>query len=85
MQDSILFWLFLLLLMSVCTPSGKAADIGVILDLDTTLGKICRTCISMAIEDFYSKHNYTTMIAPHFRNSSSHAVAAASSGNLILA
>lgn len=33
----------------------------------------------MAIEDFYSKHDYTTMIVPHFRNSSSHAVAAASS------
>ncbi|KAL8466481.1 hypothetical protein ACS0TY_035533 [Phlomoides rotata] len=79
--------LSLLLLTSFCTALSNSfdsntakADVGVILDLDTPLGKIYRTCISMAIEDFYSKHqNYTTMIVPHFRDSRTQAIAATSS------
>ncbi|KAL1539479.1 glutamate receptor 2.7-like [Salvia divinorum] len=39
---------------------------------------VVRTCISMAIEDFYSNRNHTTMIVPHFRDSGTDAVAAAS-------
>ncbi|KAH6754774.1 hypothetical protein C2S53_020226 [Perilla frutescens var. hirtella] len=58
--------------------TAAKADIGVILDFDTTLGKVCRSCISMAIEDFYSNGNHTTMMVPHFRDSGSDAVAAAS-------
>ncbi|XP_047962186.1 glutamate receptor 2.9-like [Salvia hispanica] len=49
--------------------SAAKADVGVILDLDTPLGKVCRTCISMAVEDFYANRNHTTMIVPHFRDS----------------
>ncbi|XP_042049946.1 glutamate receptor 2.7-like [Salvia splendens] len=64
---------------SNCSNATAAkADVGVILDLDTALGKICRTCISMAIEDFYSNRDHTTMIVPHFRNSGTDAVGAAS-------
>ncbi|KAL8466480.1 hypothetical protein ACS0TY_035533 [Phlomoides rotata] len=79
--------LSLLLLTSFCSAlsnsfdsSTAKADVGVILELDTPLGKIYRTCISTAIEDFYSKHqNYTTMIVPHFRDSRTQAIAATSS------
>ncbi|XP_042019763.1 glutamate receptor 2.8-like [Salvia splendens] len=37
-----------------------------------------QTCISMAIEDFYSNRDYKTMIEPHFRDSRSDVVTAAS-------
>ncbi|KAL8458833.1 hypothetical protein ACS0TY_036368 [Phlomoides rotata] len=77
---------FLLLLISFCSaPSNSTtipakADVGVILDLETPLGKIIKTCISMSIEDFYVKHeNSSTMIVPHFRDSKSDIVAATSS------
>ncbi|KAL8466484.1 hypothetical protein ACS0TY_035535 [Phlomoides rotata] len=77
---------FLLLLVSFCSaPSNSTtvpakADVGVILDLETPVGKIIKTCISMSIEDFYTKHeNYSTMIVPHFRDSRSDIVAATSS------
>lgn len=59
------------------------ADVGVILDLNTTLGKISQICISMAIEDFYSDGlNRTTIMVPHFRDSRGDVVSAASTGNL---
>ncbi|KAL6561292.1 hypothetical protein OROMI_016893 [Orobanche minor] len=85
------FWLLLLPLMSSCisplnnfNTTAAKADVGVILDLDMTLGKICRTCISMAIEDFYSNRDYSTMIVPHFRGSSSDVVVAASAAISLL-
>ncbi|KAH6793347.1 hypothetical protein C2S52_003824 [Perilla frutescens var. hirtella] len=85
MQNPQLFWLLLLLLMRFCVAPLKGfnataakADVGVILDYDTTVGKICKTCIFMAIEDFYSNRNHNTMIVPHFRDSSNDVVAAAS-------
>ncbi|KAH6821820.1 hypothetical protein C2S53_008425 [Perilla frutescens var. hirtella] len=56
----------------------RKADVGVILDLQTSVGKIYKSCISMAIEDFYSKNSYNTMIVPHFRDSRTDVVAAAS-------
>ncbi|KAL8466511.1 hypothetical protein ACS0TY_035553 [Phlomoides rotata] len=79
-------WLFFLLLISLCSAPlqgfnarATKADVRVILDLETTIGKIFKTCISMAIEDFYSKHgNYSTMIVPHFRDARTDAVASAS-------
>ena len=46
------------------TTAAKA-DVGIILDLQTPLGKMFKTCISMAFEDFYSKNTYKTMIVPH--------------------
>ncbi|GJR81076.1 reverse transcriptase domain-containing protein [Tanacetum coccineum] len=53
--------------------------IGVILDTETSLGKMSRSCISMALGDFYKKHdNYTTRIVPHFRDSKQDNVEAAS-------
>ncbi|KAG6395592.1 hypothetical protein SASPL_141715 [Salvia splendens] len=85
MQNQCFFWLHMLLFMCFCVgPSSgfnataAKANVGVVLDLDTTLGKICKTCISMAIEDFYSNLDYNTMIEPHFRDSRSDVVIAAS-------
>lgn len=86
------FIVFLLLILtSFCsgpsigsnvTTAAAKADVGVILDLETTTGKIFKTCISMAIQDFYSTHkNYSTMIVPHFRDSRTDVVASTSSGN----
>ncbi|XP_047961488.1 glutamate receptor 2.3-like [Salvia hispanica] len=77
--------IFTLIFMSFCVvqlncrnATAVKADIGAILDLHTTLGKICRSCISMAIEDFYSNRDHTAMIVPHFRDSGTDAFAAAS-------
>ncbi|KAH6773305.1 hypothetical protein C2S51_011709 [Perilla frutescens var. frutescens] len=85
MKNPQFFWLLLLLLMRLCVAplngfngTSAEADVGVILDFGQTVGRICKTCISMAIEDFYSNRNYSTMIVPHFRDSSSDVVAAAS-------
>ncbi|XP_042024469.1 glutamate receptor 2.7-like [Salvia splendens] len=59
-------------------PTAVKVDVGVILDLDTTLGKILKSCITMAIVDFYSNRSYNTMIVPHFRDSKTDVVAATS-------
>ena len=41
--------------------SRTVFDHGVVLDLRTPLGKMCESCISMALADFYTAHtNYTT-------------------------
>ncbi|XP_076930503.1 glutamate receptor 2.7-like [Bidens hawaiensis] len=54
-------------------------EIGVILDMDTSIGKISNTCISMALHDFYQKHySYTTVIRPHFKDSKQDNIEAAS-------
>lgn len=80
MQILKLCLLHLLLLQSFDFIQSAKVDVGVILDLETSLGKIFKSCICMAIEDFYSKNSYNTIIVPHFRNSSSDVVAAASAG-----
>ena len=76
MKNPHFLWFLMLLFMSFYVSqstgfnsSAAKADVGVILDLDTPLGKVCRTCISMAVEDFYANRNHTTMIVPHFRDS----------------
>uniref|UniRef100_A0A5B7BTY4 Glutamate receptor n=1 Tax=Davidia involucrata TaxID=16924 RepID=A0A5B7BTY4_DAVIN len=56
-------------------------DVGLILDLDTTVGKMSQTCMSMALADFYANqynYNYTTRIVLHTRDSNSDIVDAAS-------
>ncbi|KAJ4746152.1 Glutamate receptor [Rhynchospora pubera] len=38
-------------------------DVGVILDLNTLIGKMAQTSIAMAVEDFYEVHsNYSTRL-----------------------
>ncbi|KAH7859167.1 hypothetical protein Vadar_032432 [Vaccinium darrowii] len=57
-------------------------DVGLILDFDDDFGKMIRTCICMALEDFYASHgrNYTTKIALHPRDSKSDVAEAVSAG-----
>ncbi|KAI3492328.1 hypothetical protein L1887_43258 [Cichorium endivia] len=53
--------------------------VGVILDMDSSLGKSIRISMLMAIEDFYKDtNNSTTIIIPHFRDSKYSNVDAAS-------
>ncbi|KAL2534714.1 Glutamate receptor 2.7 [Abeliophyllum distichum] len=62
MQNPRFFGLYLFLfIMSFCiapldgeNATAVKVDVGIILDLDTNVGKISRTCMSMAIEDFYA-------------------------------
>ncbi|XP_044948368.1 glutamate receptor 2.8-like [Hordeum vulgare subsp. vulgare] len=53
--------------------------VGGILDLETMVGKIARTSISLAMEDFYAVHqNYSTKLVLHIRDSMRDDVRAAS-------
>lgn len=55
--------------------------VGGILDLETMVGKIARTSISLAMEDFYAVHqNYSTKLVLHIRDSMRDDVRAASQG-----
>uniref|UniRef100_A0A1D1Y7C4 Glutamate receptor n=1 Tax=Anthurium amnicola TaxID=1678845 RepID=A0A1D1Y7C4_9ARAE len=64
---------------SSSSPGGTGwIPVGVILDTGTLVGKICRTSISMAVEDFYAEHaNYTTRLVPHTRDGNADVVGAA--------
>ena len=56
-------------------------NVGVILDLQSLVGKMARTSILMAMEDFYVVHgNYTTKIVLQIRDSNADNVQAASEG-----
>ncbi|RWR75367.1 Ionotropic glutamate receptor [Cinnamomum micranthum f. kanehirae] len=58
-------------------------DVGVVLDMESPLGKMSNICISMALEDFYTTHNnYTTELILHWRDSKQDIVDAASMGNI---
>ncbi|KAE9454200.1 hypothetical protein C3L33_13880, partial [Rhododendron williamsianum] len=86
-------WLLLLLVMSCCyynivqllgAQNARTGlievDVGLILDLDNIVGKMSRTCIYMALDDFYALHdqNHTTRIVLHTIDSKSDVVEAAS-------
>ncbi|XP_042027299.1 glutamate receptor 2.3-like [Salvia splendens] len=77
--------MIMIMIMIICVDQSDGynataakADVGIILDLNQTVGKILKTCISMAIDDFYSKQSFNTMIVPHFRDASNSSAAAAS-------
>nr|DAD45633.1 TPA_asm: hypothetical protein HUJ06_003863 [Nelumbo nucifera] len=53
--------------------------VGVVLDLNSTVGEMARVCIDMALSEFYAVHtNYRTKVVLHTRNSKGDAVNAAS-------
>ncbi|CAL2276590.1 unnamed protein product [Prunus armeniaca] len=53
-------------------------NVGVVLDLETRLGKMGMSCIDMALSDFYSSHGYySTRLILHTRDSMSDVVVAA--------
>jgi ionotropic glutamate receptor len=55
--------------------------IGVVLDLNSTVGEMAESCISMAVSDFYALNvDFKTRLALSTRDSSSDVVAATSSG-----
>ena len=59
--------------------------VGVVLDMDTWLGKMGLSCISMALSDFYASHgHYKTRLVPEIRNSKRDVVGAAAAGTLSL-
>ncbi|GLU01189.1 hypothetical protein SLE2022_185110 [Rubroshorea leprosula] len=55
--------------------------VGVVLDMDTWVGKLGLSCINMALRDFYSYHsNYTTRLVLNIRDSKGDVVGAAAAG-----
>ncbi|KAK3411174.1 hypothetical protein EUGRSUZ_J03149, partial [Eucalyptus grandis] len=59
--------------------TARKIDVGVILDMDTYVGKMSKTCLEMAIHDFYTaRENYTTRLVLRTRNSAGDAVVATS-------
>ncbi|KAH7867348.1 hypothetical protein Vadar_032294 [Vaccinium darrowii] len=59
----------------------EAVDVGVILDADNIVGKVSQTCISMALEDFYTlnhQNHSATRIILHTRDSKGDDLEAAS-------
>ncbi|KAH7523910.1 hypothetical protein FEM48_Zijuj06G0062200 [Ziziphus jujuba var. spinosa] len=58
--------------------------VGVILNLDTWIGKMRFSCFNMALSDFYASHSYyKTRLLLHTRNSNGDGVAAAVAGYLL--
>jgi glutamate receptor, ionotropic, plant len=82
MVNHMLVFVLVMSLMWISTVNGKTkteVGVGVILNIETSIGKMSRSCISMALRDFYREHdNYTTMIVPHFRDFKENDVEAAS-------
>ncbi|KAL3528514.1 hypothetical protein ACH5RR_007836 [Cinchona calisaya] len=80
---NILFVFLIINWLCVVQLSGQNVtnvDLGIILEMDTLLGKITKTSMLMALEDFYGANtqNYTRKIVPHIRDSNSDAIQAAS-------
>ncbi|KAF8021689.1 hypothetical protein BT93_G1977 [Corymbia citriodora subsp. variegata] len=77
-----LLYILIGLLMTPSTCQNLTAttiDVGVILDMNTYVGKMSKTCLEMAVGDFYSAHNdYTTRLVLHMRDAKSDAVVATS-------
>ena len=56
-------------------------QVGVVLDLDSLVGQVGLSCLSMALSDFYSIHNnFTTRLVIHVRDSKGQVIDAAASG-----
>ncbi|KAJ4958247.1 hypothetical protein NE237_025358 [Protea cynaroides] len=84
------FFLLFLLLTSFHTSFTEAQEysspnnpglfhVGVVLDLDSVVGKVAQRCISMALSDYYAVHpNYNSKIVLHVRDSRGDAINAAS-------
>ncbi|KAM7253936.1 hypothetical protein ACFE04_031618 [Oxalis oulophora] len=83
MKDIVRTFIFFLVILylpirSNCEEVKKNIDVGVILDMNTSIGKMSNDCLSMGLTDFYSSHEYTTKIILHLRDSGSDIVDAAS-------
>ncbi|KZV26724.1 glutamate receptor 2.8-like [Dorcoceras hygrometricum] len=84
-MDSLLFPFLVALVMlpfraaqSSSNDSTVDFHVGIILDLNSSVGRVGRSCISMAFSDFYSVHkDYKTRLVLHFRDSNESVVDAA--------
>jgi ionotropic glutamate receptor len=66
---------------SVTERKAEEFHVGVVLDLGTTVAKVARTSMSLAVEDFNAVHpSYTTRLVLHVRDSMGDDVQAASAG-----
>lgn len=58
-------------------------NVGVVLDFNTSLGKMGLSCISMALSEFYASHGeYKTRLVLKTRDSRGDVVAAAAAGTV---
>ncbi|KAJ3676309.1 hypothetical protein LUZ60_003721 [Juncus effusus] len=82
--SSPLHFLFLLVFHQIIIVGAQNATpasvpVGVVLDLNSVAGKMSKTSIAMAIEDFYAiNENFNTRVVLEYRDSMSDAVTAAS-------
>lgn len=77
----VLALMMMMLISNGETQGTREIGVGVILDMDSHVGKSIRISILMAIKDFYRDTNHsTTIIAPHFRDSKHDNVEASSAG-----
>ncbi|KAF5199265.1 Glutamate receptor 2.2 [Thalictrum thalictroides] len=68
-QMAICILVLSLLITSTRSTSPTSFPVGVILDLGTATGKLCNSCIAMAVSDFYAVHgHYGTRLMLHTRN-----------------
>ncbi|KAI4356970.1 hypothetical protein L6164_000947 [Bauhinia variegata] len=66
-------------LFILSTLAVELIPIGVVLDLNSSVGTVTQSCISMALLDFYERHpNYRTKFDPRIRDSENDVVTAAS-------
>ncbi|EOY29259.1 Glutamate receptor, putative [Theobroma cacao] len=74
-----LFCVFIFLLEGVLTQNTTTqVNVGVVLDLDSLVGKIGLSCINMALSDFYDTHaHYKTRMVLNIRDSKKGVAAAA--------
>ena len=84
-SNHLMFYLLLVLVVTAWLSYGDTRTtpfhVGPLLDLDTLVGKMGRTSISMAIDDFYDlNRNYTTRVVLHSRNTNNDVVQAAAGG-----
>ena len=83
------FFLFLLSLwrlfieMTMAQNTAIPVNAGVVLDFDTSLGKMGLSCIPMALSDFYASHgNYKTRLVLKTRDSRGDVVGTTAAGTL---
>lgn len=70
-------------MMENIAETKKVVHVGVILDVNSSVGSVANACIRMAISDFYdARPNFRTRLSLHHRNSDD-ALAAAFKGSLL--
>ncbi|ERN07223.1 hypothetical protein AMTR_s00019p00181920 [Amborella trichopoda] len=83
MARVLLLNVFLVFLTLAKGEERDVIKVGVVLDMDSWVGRVSNMCISMAIQDFYKKHpNFNTTILLSSRDSGGDVVQAASAGTL---